>query len=111
MLLTGTRSHRHRDSLQEVDLSADAMIRYTAARQTAWQDTLSQAFASKDEAALQLIGAKQLVGLLLLVYARSPDHIGACEMSTVATGNLGFANKGAVACHLRCATVTGAIRI
>ena len=49
------------------------------------------------------IASKQLVGLLLVVFLKKEleDRLSVAEVNTVATGNLGFANKGAVGCHLK----------
>lgn len=79
-----------------------ALFRYQPERQHQWEATLASALASESWHYTK-IAAKQLVGLLLLVYVKKEleERISAVEMSTVATGTLGFANKGAVGCHLR----------
>lgn len=86
---------------QELDLSAEALLRYTPERAASWETHLKHALAKFGD--FQLITSKQLSGLYIVVFARSgiKEYISDVHTSSVATGPLGFANKGSVAVTLR----------
>lgn len=87
---------------QELDLSAQALVRYTPDRAQAYQAHLKNALASYGE--FQVVTSNQLVGLFIVVFARkglAQEHISRVAVDSVATGPMGFANKGAVSVSLR----------
>lgn len=87
---------------QELDLSTEALLRYSPERAQAYEthlkSTLNQ-FAGD----FQWVTSKQLVGLFMVIFARSDfvQHMGEVHSASVATGPLGFANKGAVSVSMR----------
>ncbi|KEG10738.1 putative inositol phosphatidylinositol phosphatase [Trypanosoma grayi] len=94
-------------SLQEVDMSASAMLKEETEAATPWITGLHAAVGADSQRVSNLpyyaFPPKQLVGLLLCVYLRRPllPYVQEMSVMTVATGALGsMGNKGAVGLHL-----------
>ncbi|BGP20914.1 hypothetical protein JCM10213_003541 [Rhodosporidiobolus nylandii] len=100
---------------QELDLTAEALLRYTPYREEVWRKAIEEALANKAGGDAESVAGKewgryeklhsrQLVGVLLLVYARSDilPHISDVSSASLATGLMGLvANKGGVGIRLR----------
>ncbi|GAA6062981.1 hypothetical protein JCM10212_005804 [Sporobolomyces blumeae] len=85
-------------SFQELDLSTEAMIRYTPHREEAWREAIDAAMQEK-RSDYERLHSKQLVGALIMVYVRKDvrPHVSNVSSASLATGFLGMmANKGAV---------------
>ncbi|GAA5932015.1 uncharacterized protein JCM15063_001101 [Sporobolomyces koalae] len=90
-------------SFQELDLTTEAMLRYTPYREEAWREAIDAAMATR-RAEYEWLESKQLVGMLTIVYARKDirKHISNISTASLATGFLGLmANKGVVGLRLR----------
>ncbi|GAA6010535.1 hypothetical protein JCM11491_006985 [Sporobolomyces phaffii] len=90
-------------SFQELDLSTEAMIRYTPYREEAWREAIDAALGEK-RADYEWLHSKQLVGVLTIAYARKSirKHISNVSSASLATGFLGLmANKGVVGIRLK----------
>ncbi len=88
---------------QELDTSSGAYLYYSPAREHAWTHAITQALGRRAPS-YRKIAAKQLVGLLILVFARAEvEH----EITDVAAASVGVglggfvANKGAVAVRMQ----------
>ncbi|GAA5911997.1 hypothetical protein JCM8208_006453 [Rhodotorula glutinis] len=92
-------------SFQELDLSTEAMLRYTPYREDVWRKALEEALALRfPNFAYSKLHSRQLVGALILVYVRDDvrEHVSDVSSASLATGLGGFlANKGAVGIRLR----------
>ncbi|KAK4056169.1 hypothetical protein OIO90_002900 [Microbotryomycetes sp. JL221] len=96
-------SHFLAFAFQELDLSTEAMIRYTRYREEAWREALEKAMGPR-AALYQKLQSKQLVGALIIVYVLRSEarHVTSCETAALATGLMGvMANKGAVGIRLK----------
>ncbi|KAK4049698.1 hypothetical protein OIV83_003973 [Microbotryomycetes sp. JL201] len=90
-------------AFQELDLTAEAMIRYTRNREDAWRVALERAMGPR-AVLYQKLHSKQLVGALILVYVLRSEalHVSSIDSAHLATGLMGvMANKGAVGIRLR----------
>lgn len=94
-------------SLQEVDMSASAMLKDETDASVVWVSALQAVIGADSQAAGEspyfAFPPKQLVGLLLCVFIRRSllPHAQKMAITTVATGALGtMGNKGAVGLHL-----------
>ncbi len=88
---------------QELDTSSGAYLYYSPAREHAWTHAITQALGRRAPT-YRKIAAKQLVGLLILVFARAElEHeIADVAAASVGVGLGGFvANKGAVAVRMQ----------
>ncbi|KAM0787054.1 hypothetical protein ACM66B_006318 [Microbotryomycetes sp. NB124-2] len=88
---------------QELDLTAEAMIRYTRYREDAWRVAIEKAMGPR-AALYQKLHSKQLVGALIIVYVLRSQalHVSSIDSAHLATGLMGvMANKGAVGIRLR----------
>eukprot|EP01062_Namystynia_karyoxenos_P057460 TRINITY_DN4851_c0_g1_i1.p1 TRINITY_DN4851_c0_g1~~TRINITY_DN4851_c0_g1_i1.p1 ORF type:complete len:745 (+),score=219.25 TRINITY_DN4851_c0_g1_i1:89-2236(+) len=85
--------------LQELDMSAGAMLREKTAAADAWRDALAR--ATQDQ--WDHIGSRQLVGLYLAVYVRRGIAVRHCDMAVVRCGAMGarMANKGGIGLRLQ----------
>lgn len=89
---------------QEVDTSGGAYLYYSPAREEAWTRAITQALGRRAEK-YEKLASKQLVGLMILVFARTSIRESISEVATASVGvGLGgfVANKGAVAVRLQC---------
>ncbi|GAA6054854.1 hypothetical protein JCM3770_004109 [Rhodotorula araucariae] len=90
---------------QELDLSTEAMLRYTPYREDAWRHAIEEALAARyPDVAYTKLHSRQLVGALLLVFVRDDvrQHVRDVSSASLATGLMGMlANKGAVGVRLR----------
>ncbi|KAJ3337736.1 Type II inositol 1,4,5-trisphosphate 5-phosphatase [Gonapodya sp. JEL0774] len=89
--------------LQEMDLSTEAYLFTDAgAREEAWCQRIEAALG-KRKASYTKIASKQLVGLLIVVYAQKADSNSISDVSTssVGVGFLRMGNKGATAVRFR----------
>eukprot|EP01065_Artemidia_motanka_P002778 TRINITY_DN11309_c0_g2_i6.p1 TRINITY_DN11309_c0_g2~~TRINITY_DN11309_c0_g2_i6.p1 ORF type:complete len:543 (+),score=120.39 TRINITY_DN11309_c0_g2_i6:74-1630(+) len=75
--------------LQELDMSAAAIVKEATSSRHAWLDALQEHLPG-----YKLVGARQLVGLLLAVYTR--QHLLEVCVEVVRCGKGGRGNKGAV---------------
>ena len=84
--------------LQEVDMSASALVREETDPGTAWQDSLTRAVCKSGD--YEFIAGRQLAGLLIATYVRSDlrSQIRGISKAFVRCGAMGnsIANKGAV---------------
>ncbi|GAA5913466.1 uncharacterized protein JCM6883_004396 [Sporobolomyces salmoneus] len=90
-------------SFQELDLSTEAMLRYTTYREEAWREAIDSALGEK-RSEYEWLHSKQLVGVLTIAYARKDvrKHISTVSSASLATGFLGLmANKGVVGIRLK----------
>ncbi|GAA5965983.1 hypothetical protein JCM3765_004142 [Sporobolomyces pararoseus] len=90
-------------SFQELDLSTEAMLRYTPYREETWREAIDAALGEK-RAEYEWLHSKQLVGVLTVAYARKDvrKHISNVSSASLATGFLGLmANKGVVGIRFR----------
>ena len=88
---------------QEVDTSSGAYLYYSPAREDAWTRVITQALGRR-ATLYRKCAAKQLVGLLLLVFVRTELEPAVTEVAaaSVGVGLGGFvANKGAVAVRMK----------
>lgn len=78
------------------------MLQYSPQREQTWRAALEKALGPR-AADYTKLHSKQLVGVLILVYARTDcaHHVSAVSSSSVALGPMGFFNKGAVAVRLK----------
>ncbi|BGP35956.1 hypothetical protein JCM10296v2_007808 [Rhodotorula toruloides] len=89
---------------QELDLSTEAMLRYTPHREEVWRKAIEEALERQEGVWYSRIHSRQLVGALIMVYVRTnvEDHVGDVTSASLATGLMGLmANKGAVGVRLR----------
>ncbi|GAA6030598.1 hypothetical protein JCM8097_006227 [Rhodosporidiobolus ruineniae] len=90
---------------QELDLTAEALLRYTPYREEVWRKAIEASLLSNDGAPkYEKLHSRQLVGVLLLVYVRSDvkEHVSDVSSASLATGLMGLvANKGGVGVRLR----------
>ncbi|GAA6050694.1 hypothetical protein NBRC10513_004222 [Rhodotorula toruloides] len=89
---------------QELDLSTEAMLRYTPYRGEVWRKAIEEALARQEGVSYSRVHSRQLVGALIMVYVRSDvkHHVGDVTSASLATGLMGLmANKGAVGVRLR----------
>ncbi|BGO96216.1 hypothetical protein JCM10020v2_007953 [Rhodotorula toruloides] len=89
---------------QELDLSTEAMLRYTPYREEVWRKAIDEALERQEGVSYARVHSRQLVGALILIYIRSDvkDHVGDVTSASLATGLMGLmANKGAVGVRLR----------
>ncbi|GAA5845905.1 hypothetical protein JCM9279_002419 [Rhodotorula babjevae] len=90
---------------QELDLSTEAMLRYTPYREEVWRKALEEALALRfPDLAYSKLHSRQLVGALILIYVRDDvrELVSDVSSASLATGLGGFlANKGAVGVRLR----------
>ncbi|BGP44054.1 hypothetical protein JCM10449v2_008111 [Rhodotorula kratochvilovae] len=90
---------------QELDLSTEAMLRYTPYREDAWRRVLEEALPARyPDVSYTKLKSQQLVGALMLVYVREDvrEHVRDVSGASLATGLMGMlANKGAVGVRLR----------
>ncbi|GAA5962330.1 hypothetical protein JCM21900_003091 [Sporobolomyces salmonicolor] len=90
-------------SFQELDLSAEAMLRYTPYREEAWREAIEAAMGDR-RAVYEKLHSRQLVGALILIYVRRDvrEHITTVSSNSFATGLMGLmANKGVVGARFR----------
>ncbi|TNY22252.1 Endonuclease/exonuclease/phosphatase [Rhodotorula diobovata] len=92
-------------AFQELDLSTEAMLRYTPYREDVWRRALEEALAKRfPDISYSKLHSRQLVGALMIVYVRDDvrRHVSDVSSASLATGLMGMlANKGAVAIRLR----------
>ncbi|GAA6016682.1 hypothetical protein JCM10207_000146 [Rhodosporidiobolus poonsookiae] len=90
---------------QELDLTAEALLRYTPYREEVWRKAIEEALDKREGGEkYEKLHSRQLVGVLLLVYVRTAvrEHISEVSSTSLATGLMGLvANKGGVAIRLR----------
>ncbi|GAA5831599.1 hypothetical protein JCM11251_000764 [Rhodosporidiobolus azoricus] len=90
---------------QELDLTTEALLRYTPHRGEVWRRAIEEALGKKDGALkYEKLHSRQLVGALILVYARADirEHISEVASASLATGLMGLvANKGGVGVRLK----------
>ncbi|PWN54172.1 DNase I-like protein [Violaceomyces palustris] len=85
---------------QEFDTSSAAYLYYSPLREEAWTKAVRKAMGASKSRLYTKIASKQLVGLLIMVFARTElvPYISEIETSSVGVGLGGFvANKGATA--------------
>lgn len=104
LLIHAADAHIVTMGFQEMDLSTEALVRYTPNRALAYEEQLRRTLAKFG--VFHLVTAKQLVGLYIVVFAREQvrPHISQVSLDSCATGPLGLANKGAVAVSMRSET-------
>ncbi|GJN94692.1 hypothetical protein Rhopal_007783-T1 [Rhodotorula paludigena] len=91
-------------SFQELDLSTEAMLRYTPYREEVWRTALEAALRTRTDVSYEKLHSRQLVGALMLVYVREDvkHRVSDVSSASMATGLLGLvANKGVVGVRLR----------
>ncbi|BGP28134.1 hypothetical protein JCM10295v2_007121 [Rhodotorula toruloides] len=89
---------------QELDLSTEAMLRYTPYREEIWRKAIEEALSRQEGVSYSRVHSRQLVGALIMMYVRSDmkEHVGDVSSASIATGLMGLmANKGAVGVRLR----------
>ncbi|TKY86548.1 hypothetical protein EX895_004697 [Sporisorium graminicola] len=87
--------------LQEVDTSGGAYLYHSPAREDAWTRTVTQALGRRGDK-YRKIASKQLVGLMVLAFARVELSLDEVATASVGVGLGGFvANKGAVAVRMK----------
>ncbi|GAA5852023.1 hypothetical protein JCM8547_000130 [Rhodosporidiobolus lusitaniae] len=90
---------------QELDLTAEAMLRYTLYREEAWRKAIEEALSNREGGnRYEKLHSRQLVGALILVYVRSDvrNEVSEVSSASLATGLMGLvANKGVVGVRLR----------
>lgn len=90
-------------SFQELDLSTEAMLRFTPYREEAWKEAIVTALG-EEQANYEWLESKQLVGVLTIVFVRRDKRKFVTNVSSasLATGFLGLmANKGVVGIRLK----------
>lgn len=92
-------------ALQEVDMSASALLMVETEAAVPWVNGLVQALGvAAEHAPYRMLAQRQLVGLMLLVFARyeKATNISNVKVGTIATGAIGgtMANKGAIGLRL-----------
>ncbi|KAJ3402490.1 hypothetical protein HDV05_008492, partial [Chytridiales sp. JEL 0842] len=88
---------------QELDLSNEAYVFSDRTKETEWCNAIETALGQKSEP-YSKIASKQLVGMLIIVYAKYSHVANITEVSTesVGTGILGLmGNKGSTGCRFR----------
>ncbi|SJX62364.1 related to INP52-phosphatidylinositol phosphate phosphatase [Sporisorium reilianum f. sp. reilianum] len=86
---------------QEVDTSGGAYLYHSPAREDAWTRAVTQALGRRADSYAKM-ASKQLVGLMVLVWARTELGVEEVATASVGVGLGGFvANKGAVAVRMR----------
>lgn len=89
--------------LQEIDMSAQAMLKNETASRDAWIRTLEQCLRDHcpaDQEQYHLVHSRQLVGMFVVMYARQSlvRYIHDVRCYSIAAGAMGtFGNKGAIA--------------
>ena len=85
--------------LQEIDLSTQAYIVNDGSNELAWAAKLEEGLGPE----CVRVGSKQMIGMLLMVYARKADAEEISEFSSTSIGQgfIGLGNKGAVAVRFR----------
>ncbi|KAJ3386497.1 hypothetical protein HDU84_001513 [Entophlyctis sp. JEL0112] len=87
---------------QELDLSAEIYLISDNTKQTRWCEMIEDVLAPSP-GEYQKVAVRQLIGLLIVVYAKKSIAEEISEVSTdaVGTGFLGAGNKGGVSCRFR----------
>ncbi|KAI8613353.1 Endonuclease/exonuclease/phosphatase [Chytriomyces sp. MP71] len=87
---------------QELDLSTEIYLISDNTKQTHWCEVIEQ-YLNGMSSKYYRVAIKQLIGLLIVVYAKEDlkPEISEVTVESVGTGLMGFGNKGGVACRLR----------
>jgi phosphatidylinositol-bisphosphatase len=102
-LLGGGDTDLYVIGLQEVDLSAEAFLLNESTRESLWTASVESCLLNRP-VSYRRVAVKQMVGILLCVYARSDwfNVIRDVSVDSAGCGILGMmGNKGAVAARLR----------
>jgi hypothetical protein len=90
-------------SLQEIDDTPEAYIRYTPQRENFWCEVAQKSIESTGVQKVIKVSSQQLVGLLIIAYVDESiaQDISDVSSTYLGTGTLGMGNKGATAVRLK----------
>ncbi|KAI9333720.1 Endonuclease/exonuclease/phosphatase [Obelidium mucronatum] len=87
---------------QELDLNTEIYLFSDDSKQKKWAE-LIEGYLGSLKAKFYKVASRQLIGMLILVYAKETNRrdIGEVATEAIGTGLMGFGNKGGVSCRFR----------
>ncbi|KAJ3238941.1 hypothetical protein HDU78_003117 [Chytriomyces hyalinus] len=88
--------------LQEIDLTTEIYIYGGNSKQIIWCEAIEKQLSTRESKYFR-VAAKQLIGLLVVVYAKESlkSSISEVTVEAIGTGLMGLGNKGGVSCRFR----------